>query len=129
MKGSGAFHLGLAGSWRITSKYSVTINSTAESDPPGWPDFASVIISITSRRMRFEIAASSVTLPVVCMCFYCSIAPAARYTERMSLLPRLEACKGKFGADAAREVLALLKRVEQTRFRDPQELIHLHETV
>ena len=47
----------------------------------------------------------------------------------MSLLPRLEACKGKFGSDAAREVLALLKRVEQIRFRDPQELIQLHETV
>ncbi len=47
----------------------------------------------------------------------------------MSLLPRLEACKGKFGASAAREVLALLDRVEKTRFRDPQELIELHETV
>jgi hypothetical protein len=43
-----------------------------------------------------------------------------------SLLARLEACKGKFGVDVAREVLALLKRVERTRFRDPQELIHLH---
>jgi hypothetical protein len=47
----------------------------------------------------------------------------------MSLLARLEACKGKFGRDAAREVLALLERAEQTRFRDPQELIRLHETV
>lgn len=47
----------------------------------------------------------------------------------MSLLPRLEACKGKFGVDAAREVLAVLKRVGQTRFRDAQELIQLHETV
>src|SRR5450432_1455820 len=47
----------------------------------------------------------------------------------MSLLPRLEACKGKFGPEAAREVLALLKRVEQTRLRDAQELIHLHEAV
>ena len=47
----------------------------------------------------------------------------------MSLLGRLEACKGKFGLDAAREVLALLKRVERTRFRDPQDLIQLHETV
>ena len=45
------------------------------------------------------------------------------------LLAKLEACKGKFGADAAREALALLKWVEQTRFRDPQELIQLHETV
>jgi hypothetical protein len=47
----------------------------------------------------------------------------------MSLLAHLEACKGKFGLDAAREVLALLKRVEHTRFRDAQELIQLHETV
>ena len=47
----------------------------------------------------------------------------------MSLAARLEACKGKFGPDAAPEVLALLKRVERTRFRDAQELIQLHETV
>ena len=47
----------------------------------------------------------------------------------MSLLASLEACKGKFGPYAAREVLALLKRIERTRFRDPQELIQLHETV
>ena len=47
----------------------------------------------------------------------------------MSLVARLEACKGKFGLDAAGEVLALMKRVERTRFRDPQELIQIHETV
>lgn len=47
----------------------------------------------------------------------------------MLLLASLEACKGKFGPHAAREVLALLKRVERTRFRDPQELIQIHETV
>jgi hypothetical protein len=47
----------------------------------------------------------------------------------MSLVARLEACKGKFGSGAARKVLALLERVERTTFRDPQELIHLHETV
>jgi hypothetical protein len=46
-----------------------------------------------------------------------------------SLLARLEACKGKFGLGAAREVLALLKRVERTRFREPQEVIQIHETV
>src|SRR5579872_2921990 len=45
------------------------------------------------------------------------------------LLARLEACKGKFGLDAAREVLALLKRVERTQFREPQEMIQIHETV
>jgi hypothetical protein len=47
----------------------------------------------------------------------------------MSLLARLESCKGKFGPNAAREVLALLERVERTRFRDPEELIQAHETV
>ncbi len=46
----------------------------------------------------------------------------------MSLLERLEACKGKFGRQAAHEALALFERVERTRFRDPQELIQLHET-
>ena len=47
----------------------------------------------------------------------------------MSLVARLEACKGKFGPTAAREVVALLKRVERSRVRNPQELIQLHETV
>jgi len=47
----------------------------------------------------------------------------------MSLLVRLETCKGNFGPVAAHEALALLKRLEQTRFRDPQDLIQLHETV
>jgi len=47
----------------------------------------------------------------------------------MSLVAHLEACKGKFGAQAAREVVALLERTERTRFRDPQELIRLHEAV
>jgi hypothetical protein len=47
----------------------------------------------------------------------------------MSLLARLEACKGKFGSQAAREVLAVLKHAERTRFLDPQELIQFHETV
>src|SRR5579862_257099 len=47
----------------------------------------------------------------------------------MSLVAGLEACKGRFGAKAAREVLALLKRAARMRFRDPQELIQFHETV
>src|SRR3977135_1856468 len=47
----------------------------------------------------------------------------------MSLVARLDACKGKFGAKATREVVALLDRAARTRFRDPQELIQLHETV
>ena len=47
----------------------------------------------------------------------------------MSVVEGLEAAKGKFGAKAAREVVALLKRAGQTRFRDPQELVQFHETV
>src|SRR3954468_7337593 len=47
----------------------------------------------------------------------------------MPLAARLEACKGKFGPQAARETLALLERAGRARFRDPQNLIQLHETV
>src|SRR5665213_2306855 len=47
----------------------------------------------------------------------------------MSVVEGLEAAKGKFGAKAAREVVALLKRAARTRFPDPQELIQFHETV
>jgi hypothetical protein len=47
----------------------------------------------------------------------------------MSLVAALEAWKGQFGAKAAREVVALLKRAQRTRFQDPQELIEFHETV
>lgn len=47
----------------------------------------------------------------------------------MPLLASLDACKGKFGEPAAREVIGLLGRIERTRFRDPQDLIQLHETV
>src|SRR6476659_9838120 len=47
----------------------------------------------------------------------------------MSLVAGLEASKGRFGAKAAREVVALLKRAASARFRDPQELIHFHESV
>jgi hypothetical protein len=45
------------------------------------------------------------------------------------LLAKLETYKGRFGLDPAREVMALLKRVERTRFRVPQDLIQIHETV
>ena len=47
----------------------------------------------------------------------------------MSVVEGLAAAKGKFGAKAAREVVALLKRAVRTRFRDPRELIQFHETV
>ena len=47
----------------------------------------------------------------------------------MSLVGQLEEYKGQFGATPGREVTALLRRIAQTRFRDPEELIQLHETV
>src|SRR5260370_32613939 len=47
----------------------------------------------------------------------------------MSLLARLEKYKGQFGAGAAGRVAALLEQAQQARFRDPEELIRLHETV
>ena len=47
----------------------------------------------------------------------------------MSLVAALEAGKGQFDSRAAREVVALLKRAERARFRDPQELIQFHEAV
>ena len=46
----------------------------------------------------------------------------------MSLVARLGEYKGRFGAQAAREVEALLERIARARFHDPQELIGLHET-
>jgi hypothetical protein len=47
----------------------------------------------------------------------------------MSLVGQLEECQRQFGTKAARHVTALLGRVARTRFRDPEELIQLHETV
>jgi hypothetical protein len=47
----------------------------------------------------------------------------------MSLVAELECLKGQFGANAAQQVTALLERAARTRFRDPEELIRLHETV
>jgi len=69
-KRSRSFHFGLAGSWFITSIKRVTTISVAESEPPGWPDFASVIISITSRRICLAMAASSAGLLVFCITFF-----------------------------------------------------------
>ena len=37
--------------------------------------------------------------------------------------------KGKFGRDAARRTVALLEHARRARFRDPADLIRLHETV
>jgi hypothetical protein len=47
----------------------------------------------------------------------------------MSLAAQLEDCKGQFGAQAARQTTILLERAARTRFRDPEELIKLHEAV
>jgi hypothetical protein len=47
----------------------------------------------------------------------------------MSLVGQLEEWRGHFGAKAAHRVTALLGRVARTRFRDPGELIQLHETL
>jgi hypothetical protein len=46
----------------------------------------------------------------------------------MSALEQLAALKNTFGAEAARRVEKLLERLAGMRFRDPQELIQLHET-
>jgi len=46
----------------------------------------------------------------------------------MSLVARLGEYKGRFGTQAAREVEALLKGIQRARFRNPEELIELHET-
>jgi hypothetical protein len=47
----------------------------------------------------------------------------------MSVLAALANCKGEFGKAAARQTAALLERVQRMRFRDPEALIELHETV
>jgi hypothetical protein len=47
----------------------------------------------------------------------------------MSVLTALAKGKGEFGKAAARETAALLERAQRTLFRDPEELIELHETV
>jgi hypothetical protein len=47
----------------------------------------------------------------------------------MSLVERLAQWKGRFGAEAAERVAALLERLKRARVRDPAQLIELHETV
>src|SRR5438552_1257421 len=46
----------------------------------------------------------------------------------MRALDRLAQMKGQFGRAAAAETAQLLARLRETRFRDPTDLIHLHET-
>ena len=45
------------------------------------------------------------------------------------MLQQLEALKGQFGRDAARRTVELLERARRTSFRDPADLIRLHELV
>lgn len=47
----------------------------------------------------------------------------------MSALDKLVRMKGVFGGGAARRTAALLERIGETRIRDPQAIIRLHETV
>jgi hypothetical protein len=46
-----------------------------------------------------------------------------------SLLDSIVEMKGQFGRDAARRTVALLERAGKAHWRDPAELIRLHETV
>jgi hypothetical protein len=48
---------------------------------------------------------------------------------RMRTLDRLAEQKGQFGRAAAEETAALLEKLKRARFRDPADLIRLHETV
>jgi hypothetical protein len=48
---------------------------------------------------------------------------------RMRLLHQLAGMKGQFGPEAARRTVGLLEKLRETRFRDPAELIRLHEIV
>jgi hypothetical protein len=45
------------------------------------------------------------------------------------ILAHLDACKGMFGNETARSIVALLKQVRRARFGTAAELIHLHETL
>ncbi|HEY1760756.1 MAG TPA: hypothetical protein VGG72_35610 [Bryobacteraceae bacterium] len=46
----------------------------------------------------------------------------------MRILDELSACKGQFGSEAACRTEALLERLVPAIFREPADLIHLHET-
>src|SRR5580698_8406212 len=48
---------------------------------------------------------------------------------RMRTLDRLAEQKGQFGREAAQRTAALLEKLQRARFRDPADLIRLHETV
>jgi hypothetical protein len=48
---------------------------------------------------------------------------------RMRTLDRLAELKGQFGSEAAHRTAALLEKLKRARFREPADLIRLHETV
>jgi hypothetical protein len=48
---------------------------------------------------------------------------------RMRTLDQLAEQKGQFGRDAAEQTTALLEKLKRARFREPADLIRLHETV
>src|SRR5258706_1760951 len=87
MNRSRSGQVGFDGSWRITSKYSVVRISTAEREPPGWPDFASPIISMILRRTRLAIVCSSATSFVFFMLFVVVTEPLHTVAARFSLRP------------------------------------------
>ena len=47
----------------------------------------------------------------------------------MRALDQLAMLKGQFGRDAAARAAALLRRIQRARFRNPADLVRLHETV
>jgi hypothetical protein len=48
---------------------------------------------------------------------------------RMRMLDQLAGMKGQFGSGAARRTAALLEKAKRARFREPADLIRLHEAV
>jgi hypothetical protein len=48
---------------------------------------------------------------------------------RVRILDRLSEIKGQFGADAAERAIVVLEQAKLARFREPSDLIRLHETV
>src|SRR5207302_1765751 len=107
MKRSRSGHFGFCGSCRITSKNSVTRISTAESDPPGCPDLACVIISTISRRICLAIACSSATLLVLFITYFQCSNARRRYVEPACQFGREVGSRGKQDAVHANRLGAL----------------------
>src|ERR1700678_1209069 len=114
MKRSRSFHFGLAGSWFITSIKRVTTISVAESEPPGWPDFASLIIWITSRRICLVMAASSAGLLVFCITFFMVHHGTLMRMRAAKFIDQLAETKGQFGPGPAARTAGLLEKLQRT---------------